>query len=189
MDGFTLDLLFNYELPDKATQCLMMLINVEWRFCEGLCLCEGLIIGSNLVCVVLPNSNNIVIQTPLTNSRYYFGFLWKFFIILLIHTHKDSPGFDVMKEIVPALVDLQQRATDLGLLGLVAGQHQLLTQLLQVALVLTEQVDFLHAVLCEHETHKMMTDVETLYYLSSKRTSSMMGQEDTKGSQSQEGLF
>lgn len=48
---------------------------------------------------------------------------------------------------MPALVELLQRAPDLRLLGLVAGQQQLLTQLLQVALVLAEQVDFLHAVL------------------------------------------
>lgn len=63
-----------------------------------------------------------------------------------------SPGFDVVEEVVPALVDLQQRASDLGLLGLVTGQQQLLTQLLQVALILTEQVDFLHAVLWKHDT-------------------------------------
>lgn len=57
------------------------------------------------------------------------------------------PGSDVVKEVVPPLIDLLQRPTDLGLLGLVAGQQQLLPQLLQVALVLTEQVHFLHAVL------------------------------------------
>lgn len=58
-----------------------------------------------------------------------------------------SPGFDVVEEVVPALADLQQRAADLRLLGSVAGQQKLLAQLLQVALILTEQVDFLHAVL------------------------------------------
>lgn len=58
-----------------------------------------------------------------------------------------SPGFDVVEEVVPALVDLQERPVDLGLLGLVTGQQQLLAQLLQVALILTEQVDFLHAIL------------------------------------------
>ena len=61
-----------------------------------------------------------------------------------------SPGLDVVEEVLPALVDLLQRASDLGLLGLVAGQQQLLAQLLQVALVLAEQVDFLHAVLWRH---------------------------------------
>lgn len=50
---------------------------------------------------------------------------------------------------MPALVDLQQGAADLRLLGGVAGQQKLLAQLLQVTLVLAEQVDFLHAVLGE----------------------------------------
>lgn len=62
-------------------------------------------------------------------------------------TPASSPGFDVVEEVVPALVDLQQRAADLRLLGGVTGQQELLAELLQVALVLTEQVDFLHAVL------------------------------------------
>lgn len=53
----------------------------------------------------------------------------------------------MVEEVVPALVELLQRAPDLRLLGLVAGQQQLLAQLLQVALVLAEQVDLLHAVL------------------------------------------
>lgn len=57
------------------------------------------------------------------------------------------PGFNMVEEVVPALVELLQRAPDLRLLGLVAGQQQLLAKLLQVALVLAEQVDFLHAVL------------------------------------------
>lgn len=53
----------------------------------------------------------------------------------------------MVEEVVPALVELLQRAPDLRLLGLVAGQQQLFAQLLQVALVLAEQVDLLHAVL------------------------------------------
>lgn len=48
------------------------------------------------------------------------------------------PNFDVVEEVVPALVDLLQRALDLRLLGLVAGEQQLLTKLLQVTLILTE---------------------------------------------------
>lgn len=58
-----------------------------------------------------------------------------------------SPGLDVVEEVVPALVDLLQRAMDLALFGLIAGQQQLLSQLLKVALVLAEQIDFLHAIL------------------------------------------
>lgn len=62
-----------------------------------------------------------------------------------------SPGFNLVEKVVPPLVDLLQRAVDLRPLGLVAGQQQLLTQLLQVAFILTEQVDFLHAVLWKHD--------------------------------------
>lgn len=62
----------------------------------------------------------------------------------------------MVEEVVPALVDLLQRASDLRLLGLVAGQQQLLAELLQVALVLAEQVDFLHAVLWKDETNMGM---------------------------------
>lgn len=48
---------------------------------------------------------------------------------------------------LPALVDALDLVTDLALLGLVGGRDELLSQLLQVSLVLTEQVDLLHAVL------------------------------------------
>ena len=60
---------------------------------------------------------------------------------------RSSPGLDVLEEGLPALASVPQRALDLGLPGLVAGRHQLLPQTLQVALVLAEQVDLLHAVL------------------------------------------
>lgn len=55
VDGFALELLFNYRLPVKAIQSLMMLINAEWLFCKKRCLCERLIIGYNLVCVTQPS--------------------------------------------------------------------------------------------------------------------------------------
>lgn len=48
---------------------------------------------------------------------------------------------------LPALVDALDLVTDLAPLGLVGGRDELLSQLLQVSLVLTEQVDLLHAVL------------------------------------------
>lgn len=58
-----------------------------------------------------------------------------------------SPGLDVVEQVLPALVDALDLVTDLALPGLVAGRDELLSELLQVSLVLTEQVDLLHAVL------------------------------------------
>lgn len=58
-----------------------------------------------------------------------------------------SPGFDVVEQVLPALADALDLVIDLALLGLVGGGDELLSQLLQVSLVLTEQVDLLHAVL------------------------------------------
>lgn len=57
------------------------------------------------------------------------------------------PGLDMVEQVLPALVDALDLVIDLILLGLVAGRDELLSQLLQVSLVLTEQVDLLHAVL------------------------------------------
>lgn len=53
----------------------------------------------------------------------------------------------MVEEVVPPSVDFLQGAVHLRLRGLVAGQQQLLSQVLQVTFVLTEQVNFLHAVL------------------------------------------
>lgn len=53
----------------------------------------------------------------------------------------------MVEQVLPALVDALDLVTDLALLGLVAGCDELLSKLLQVSLVLTEQVDLLHAVL------------------------------------------
>lgn len=48
---------------------------------------------------------------------------------------------------LPAVIDVAQLLVDLRLLGLVAGRDDLLSQLLQVGFVLTEEVDLLHTVL------------------------------------------
>lgn len=53
----------------------------------------------------------------------------------------------MVEQVLPALVDALDLVTDLALPGLVAGRDELLSELLQVRLVLTEQVDLLHAVL------------------------------------------
>lgn len=53
----------------------------------------------------------------------------------------------MVEQVLPAFVDALDLVIDLALLGLVAGRDELLSQLLQVSLVLTEQVDLLHAVL------------------------------------------
>lgn len=57
------------------------------------------------------------------------------------------PGLDVVEQVLPAVVDVLQLVVDLRLFGLVAGRDELLSQLLQMGLVLAEQVDLLHAVL------------------------------------------
>lgn len=59
------------------------------------------------------------------------------------------PGLDVVEQVLPAVVDVLQLVVDLRLFGLVAGSDELLTQLLQVGLVLAEQVDLFHAVLSD----------------------------------------
>lgn len=57
------------------------------------------------------------------------------------------PGLDVVKQVLPAVVDVLQLVIDLRLFGLVAGRDELLSQLLQMGLVLAEQVDLFHTVL------------------------------------------
>lgn len=57
------------------------------------------------------------------------------------------PGLDVVEQVLPAITDVLDLFIDLILLGLIAGADELLSQLLQMSLVLTEQVYFLHAVL------------------------------------------
>lgn len=79
------------------------------------------------------------------------------------------PGLNLVEEVVPALVELLQGAADLSLLGLVAGQQQLLAQLLQVALVLAEQVDFLHAVLRERKQKRSNKPYRTLLILTGRQ--------------------
>ena len=58
-----------------------------------------------------------------------------------------SPGLDVIEEVLPAGVDVAERPVDLRLLGLITGRQELLAQLLKVALIVTEEVDLLHAIL------------------------------------------
>lgn len=60
----------------------------------------------------------------------------------------------MVEQVLPALVDALDLVVDLALLGLVAGGDELLSQLLQVSLVLTEQVDLLHAVLQRQSERK-----------------------------------
>lgn len=61
------------------------------------------------------------------------------------------PGLYVIKQMLPAVVDVLKLIIDICLLGLVAGGDELLSELLQVGLILTEQVDLLHAVLLRKE--------------------------------------
>lgn len=65
-----------------------------------------------------------------------------------------SPGLNVVEQVLPALVDAPDLVVDLALLGLVGGCDELLSQLLQVSLVLTEQVDLLHTVLPMRERER-----------------------------------
>lgn len=57
------------------------------------------------------------------------------------------PGLYVIKQVLPAVVDVLQLVVDLGLLGLVASGDELLSKQLQVGFILTEEVDLLHTVL------------------------------------------
>lgn len=57
----------------------------------------------------------------------------------------------MVEQVLPALVDALDLVIDLALLGLVGGRDELLSQLLQVSFVLTEQVDLLHTVLHRQE--------------------------------------
>lgn len=57
------------------------------------------------------------------------------------------PGIDVVEQVLPAVADVLQRVVDLCFFSLVAGCHELLSELLQVGFILTEQVHLLHAVL------------------------------------------
>lgn len=59
----------------------------------------------------------------------------------------------MVKQVLPAVVDVLQLVVDLRLFGLVAGSDELLAQLLQVGLVLTEQVDLFHAVLQKKQSN------------------------------------
>jgi len=63
------------------------------------------------------------------------------------------PGLDVVKQVLPALVDGAQLGVDLRLLRPV-GRDQLLPQLLQVGFTLTEGAHLLHAVLMEEKEEK-----------------------------------
>lgn len=50
---------------------------------------------------------------------------------------------------LPAVVDVLQLVVDFCLFRLVAGCNELFSELLQMSLIVTEQVDLFHAVLME----------------------------------------
>lgn len=60
---------------------------------------------------------------------------------------KVSPGLNVIKQMLPAVVDVLYLVIDFCLFGLVASIDELFSQLFQMCLILTEEVDLLHAVL------------------------------------------
>lgn len=59
------------------------------------------------------------------------------------------PGLYVVEQVLPAVGDVLQLVVDLRLFRLVAGSDELLSKLLQMCFILTEQVDLLHAILFE----------------------------------------
>lgn len=53
----------------------------------------------------------------------------------------------MVEQVLPAVVDVLQLVIDLCLFCLVAGRDELLSELLQMGFILTEQVDLFHTVL------------------------------------------
>lgn len=77
--------------------------------------------------------------------------------------HRVLPGLDVVKQVLPAVVDVLQLVIDLRLFGLVAGRDELLSELLQMGLVLAEQVDLFHTVL--RKKHERANRINTKWQM------------------------
>ncbi len=94
-------------------------------------------------------------SSQVTCASQFYGHILAVFMIkecYVLHDHaqgysKVLPGLDVIKQMLPAVTDVLDLVIDFCFFGLIASSDELFSQLFQMGLILTKEVDLLHTIL------------------------------------------